>query len=977
MSFKRSNQPKWASVLDLFQQSVGSKFVIPVYQRNYVWEAKKEVKTLLDDYYQLIGTDKTHFLGILIDYLAEGSSTSHKYYVIDGQQRLTTLFLLIRSLKQRATNEKNEDQLFKLNLCLNVHIGSQKNNEYKLEPLMSDGDVFKKILDGKFEQLDEKEKESKVGQAYLYISNFVNNVVKNVCLSDLVDSISRLYLVEIPLDKDDNAQQIFESINFKGTALLATDLIRNYILMCTEDDKKDETFLKKWQPLEAKFSSSQELEKFFRFFIMNQNREFVNKKDVYNCFREWVDIELNVHSMDEVIDYIDKYATSYDLLYKKDLLKEKDEDIWKALKDYRNIKSEMPAPLMLEITTLFSDGEINKAQFIQVIYIIDTFILRRAIIGMDTSGITRFFTSVIKTILSLCEDSYANLVDVVKYCVVDDNKNKASRMPDDSEIINDLKTLNVYDNSLALHCFFDRYENEKMTNPVQTMNYQIEHIMPQDGKKWLSVVDLSEEEYNFQTGRLGNLTLTTKHDNPSMSNNLFDYKQVILKDTAGFRLNVPVYSSQTWDVDSINKRNESLSNELIRLYPYEPSQNSLAYKSFLLKNKNTPKMDKLIEWGIINCGDEVYLKRYKESSKAVLKDAGTVLFNGELLKLSQWVSKVYGIKAGVNYYKEIFLEKGLDSLDSLRASYIKEHQTETLNGKEGATFRELLSLSLNEFISSKAETDETIIPLTGQECYIRFAGAKIRRKVGLNGDGSWSKIKDLIVYEIYNTVDNGVELNLYIGPGKQELRKKWLAFAINSNVLDTNYLKLKAKWNKINCVKLVDSRSNYASDDEYISKALSSLEEFFKTEFIKIEDEFMIAPDDLNSDIYQIKGSDTTPIYDEQYNEKGVEKNIIKLYEDIKEKALLLCGDFVVVPTKVYVAFKIQDKNIFDVEFFKTKLRISLNVKKGFLKDPENKCRDITNIGTHGNGDYDITIDNEDNIHYLLSLISQSVNSAK
>lgn len=315
--------------------------------------------------------------------------------------------------------------------------------------------------------------------------------------------------------------------------MLATDLIRNYILMCTDDDKKEDIFLNKWQSFESKFKDSQELEKFFRFFVMNQFREFIKKSNVYAKFRKWIDDKIRILPIEDIIDYVDKYANSYDFLYKQDLEPIKDENVWKALKDYRNIESEMPAPLMLEIVTLMNDKEIDKNQFVEILTIVDTFILRRAIIGMDTSGISRFFTTVIKPIMALCDTSYSNIVDVVKYCIVDDNKNKASRMPDDSEIESKLAKLNVHDLRLALHCFFDKYENEKMTNPVQTMNYQIEHIMPQDGKKWLSVVGLTEDEYNVQINRLGNLTLTTKHDNPAMSNNLFDYKKAILKDTAG------------------------------------------------------------------------------------------------------------------------------------------------------------------------------------------------------------------------------------------------------------------------------------------------------------------------------------------------------------------------------------------------------------------------------------------------------------
>ncbi len=972
MSIKRSNNPSWTDILSLFQQSMGSKFVIPVYQRNYVWEAKKEVKVLLDDFYALIGNNKNHFLGIIIDYLASGSSRNHKYYVIDGQQRLTTLFLLICALKQRAIKESDEEMKAQLDLCLNVYPGKK---DYKVEPLMSDGDIFKKILDGGYNKLNDKDKTAKVAVAYGYIYNFVTNTVKNISLINLVDALERLYLVEIPLDKDDNAQQIFESINFNGSPLLATDLIRNYILMCTEDDKKEDTFVNKWQPFETKFSGASELEKFFRFFVMCQNREFVKKGDVYDNFRKWVDDKLKVLPIEDIIDYVDKYANSYDYLYKKDLALIKEESVWKILKDYRNIESEMPAPLMLEIVTLFTDGEIDKNQFVDITNIINTFILRRAIIGMDTSGITRFFTTVIRTIMALCGSTYSNIVDVVRYCVVDDNKTKASRMPDDNEIISSLDTLNVYDNLLALHCFFDKYENEKMTNPVQTMNYQIEHIMPRDGSKWLTVVGLTEDEYNAQTGRIGNLTLTTRHANPAMSNNLYAYKQAILKDTAGFRLNVNVYSLPDWNKQTIDDRNKNLIKELIRLYPYEGSVDKLIYDEQIVKNRSLPKMDKLIEWGIVNKGDELCLGRYKESSKAILLDADNVSFNGETLKISQWISKIYGISTGLNSYREIYILGGVDSLDSLRNAYMKEHPIETVNSKD-AGFRDILASKIKALLSTVQKNTDDIEVLTEQNTYIRFAGVKIRSKVGLKGDGTWSKIRDLIVYEIYNTIEDGVELNLYIGPGDRALREKWLNFSINNSVLKPKHLKLKAKWNCINSIRLADSRTAYENDEAYYKEVLDGIGAFFASDFINIETEFENAPADLESEAYKIVGDvGSYVVYDEQYHLNNATKEVNEIYTKIKDEVLKLNNEFEPVATKVYIAFKYHNRNIFDVEVFKTKLRISLNIKLGALKDPENKCRDITHIGTHGNGDYDINISSVDEIDYLIGLIKQAIES--
>lgn len=967
MSIKRSNSPSWSDVVELFQ-TYGTKFVIPVYQRNYVWEVKKQVKTLLDDYYALLNNNNTHFLGIVIDYLVSGSSRNHKYYVIDGQQRLTTLFLLVCALRQRAIDESNDEIKLQLEICMNVYPGKK---EYKLEPLMSDGDVFRKILDGNYKSLSDIDKNTNVALAYAYIYNFISNTVKNISIDMLYDALSRLYIVEIPLDKEDNAQQIFESINAKGCPLLSTDLIRNYILMCTDDDKKDEIFVNNWRPFEDRFTSSNELEKFFRFFVMNQTREFVNKRDVYDSFRTWFDEQRKVQSIEDIIEYVNKYASCYDFIYKKDLAHIKSEKIWKVIKDFRNIESEMPAPLMLELTKLYYDLDITDNQFIETINIINSFILRRAIVGMDTSGISRFFTTVIRTILILCNDTYSNIVDVMRFCIVDANNGKASRIPDDNELRTKLESMNAYDNALAVHCFFDKYENEKVTNPVQTMNYQIEHIMPQDGKKWLAEVGLTQEEYDRQINRLGNLTLTTKHDNPTMSNNLFEYKRVILKNTAHFRLNVDVYNESIWNKDSIDARNIALIKNLIRLYPYEESIDKVVYEEQLTRTRTLPKMDKLIEWGIINKGDEICLGRYKNSSKAILLDDENVSYDGEILKINQWITKIYGFKSGINVYKEIYPVGGVDSLESLRINYLSEHPVEAANITINVTFRDVLAIKLKAILNEVAKSGK-IVNFDSKNTYIRFASRVIENKVGLNGDGSWCKNNDLIVYEIQNRIEEGVNLVLYIGPGDKELRQKWLNYSINNKTLYPKYLRLKDKWNQIFKFELSDSRSNYEDDDSYFNTVIQKLNEFFENKFDEIDQAFSNAPDNLNDEAFAVKGDvQSYVVYDEEYHLRNVKNEVLKAYNGLKE----LVRDFTefeIVPTKVYIAFKNNGKNIFDVEVFKSKLRISLNIKFGKLNDSKNKCRDITNIGTHGNGDYDITISTVDDVPYVITLIKQA-----
>lgn len=979
MAVKRSSTPGWNTIKELFKGQSNTKFVIPVYQRNYVWDTRNQVKKLLDDFYNLIANNKNsnHFLGIIIDYNAGKVDKTEKYYVIDGQQRLTTLFLIIAAIRQRTIDENDQENKFELEMCMNVNYNPMaKNRNFKLEPLMGDRDVFNKILLGQYEKLTDDEKGSKVAQAYVYILNFVKNTVANYSVTELIDALDRFLIVEVPLDRDDNAQQIFETINARGEKLLATDLIRNYVLMCIDDEKKDDIFVDSWQPFEAKFEDAKELESFFRFFCMNQLRDFVKKNDVYEEFRRWLDDTIKARDVEDAIDYLSTYADMYNLVYKEPLSNFKNEKMWKCLKDFRNIKSEMPAPLMIEIMHLYKENEITMEQFIDITSIVNSFIIRRAIIGMDTSGISRFFSTVLRPIMSLVDDDYSNIVDVVRFVIVDDNINKGSRMPTNEELKKALDMLNVYDFKDALHCIFDKYENEKLTYPSETMGYQIEHIMPQKGEKWFDIVKIYEPEYTQQVNRLGNLTLTTKHDNPQMLNNLFDYKKAILKDTAQFRLNVDIYNKPDWNKNEINSRNEKLINELLRLYPYDLSEDGVVYSEQLVKNRNLPKMDKLIEWGIVNIDDELVLGRYRETSKAKLIDQDTVLFNGENLKISQWISKLYGISNGLNSYREIFPISSEYSLDQLRKDYIKDNPDAVVevDGKGETEFRNILALKIKQYLKNREENKKDIINVSSANTYIRFAGKKMRSKIGEKGDGSWSKITDLVAYEISNTLIDGVSITILIGPSSdQEIRQKWHNFATNNPVFGGRYRVMKRKWDPMmKGIKLSEARENYNSDEEYFSAVLTNLEIWFNNNFEIFESEIEKAPFDLTNEIYQYKNVEENDEYDYDWNFR----KSLQIVKDIFAKISEECGklaNFDISYTKVYVAFRTKGMYIFDVEVYKSKLRISFNIEQAYLNDPQNKTRDITNIGTHGNGKCDVSISTLEEVPYLIDLIKQTL----
>lgn len=602
-------KPDWLSVKQLLGDKNGFQFVIPVYQRDYVWDADNQVKRLLDDYQNLLDNDSCHFLGIIIDYFEnQGRGYADQYFVVDGQQRLTTLFLLIFVIFEKAKKDNNDDAIDKLEDCLYVSPKKGKEGGYKLDPLMNGQNIFTTIINGNVNSLTDDEKNSKLFIAYQFIKDYVTNDLCDYSVDQLTEALERLLIVDIPLDKDDNPQQIFESINGLGCELSAADLIRNFVLMQCPDGTKKETYNKLWLPFENKFNTQKEFVDFFRYFIESQKAEFVNKKFVYSDFREWFLEFVKNSSVSDAMNLLTKYANYYSDLFYADLSQFAANGLWKTINDYRNIKSKMPIPFALDIMRLFKSGRISDIQLRDILETINSFIVRRAIIGLDTSGITRFFCTLLNNVKQYIGEDYSQIVDAVRFCVVSDNSEKGSRFPEDDEIERALELQNTYEYSDALHYFFDKYENEKMqVNSYQsTMSLQIEHIMPQDGEKWFKKVGLTKEEYDVQKMRLGNLTLTTKHDNPKMSNNIFEYKSLILKDTAHFRLNVDVYSEPSWGKDEIDNRNRKLIKEFLRLYPLVKCSNPELYenKRKQLKQNNGAGIGRSVYatklWKIVN-----------------------------------------------------------------------------------------------------------------------------------------------------------------------------------------------------------------------------------------------------------------------------------------------------------------------------------------------------------------------------------------
>lgn len=556
----------------MLRNSTSVQYVIPAYQRNYTWKANIEVKKLLEDLDSVLeGKQTKHFLGIMI-YLQQSSGMFRiECSVIDGQQRLTTIFLLLYALKEIMSEKgmKEEARLLEDNYLINV---TQKTDRYKLKPLVSDDTVYQHIVRQEYDEIEDKH--SNVYLNFKYIKSWLEGKLSSHSVQDIFNALQNLYIVCIPIGIDDYPQKIFESINATGAKLTASDLIRNYILMPIPSEQQDAYYEKYWRKLESLISSdSKKLESFFRFFIMAKRGTMVNKNATYAAFVDWFEAQQKNTSVENIFKEIVRYA-SYDSMIFNDSITTLPKALQKPIEEYRMIKSEMPVPLLLEYFSIHdkdntTEKGITDAQLAAIIDTLNSYLMRRALCDMDTSSITRYFPPLLKETLNECNGNYSNIVTVFRKCLINENRGNAQEMPDNKKLTERITNANMYNIYNWVNVFFRKLESDNNKAPVDFSKLSIEHLMPQTATlQWLAALDTDRPTYEENVNRLGNLTFAAKSDNSKMSNNSWQFKKQVLSSTSHLKLNQDLLNKDSWTLEDIDHRTEQLIAEIARLYPY-------------------------------------------------------------------------------------------------------------------------------------------------------------------------------------------------------------------------------------------------------------------------------------------------------------------------------------------------------------------------------------------------------------------------
>lgn len=371
------------TLLEFMKDNQKNQLVIPIYQRLYSWE-KEQCKELWDDIIKIGGNDKMdgHFIGSILYVLDGITHSDNALLIIDGQQRLTTITLLLTALRDHLSDEVKRKEIEDHYL-----INSDKDGDEKFRLILSesDKDTLLSLIDKN--RRKPSEPSSKIVENFKLFEEWVSNTDK---LETIFKGLDKLMVVEISLEKGkDDPQLIFESMNSKGIELTQTDLIRNYIVMETEIEKQEGFYNKYWRAMEEEFKQNEKLfDRFVRHYLTIKTREIPNINKVYVALKDYRQKE--GIGIEDLLKDLQKYCGYFcQIVFKK----ETDKDLNKALGFLVDLEMDVIYPLLLELYSDYSDGVLSKADFIPIIALIESYICRRAVCGIPSNGLNKFFAS--------------------------------------------------------------------------------------------------------------------------------------------------------------------------------------------------------------------------------------------------------------------------------------------------------------------------------------------------------------------------------------------------------------------------------------------------------------------------------------------------------------------------------------------------------------------------------------------------------
>lgn len=528
-------------------------FKVPVYQRNYDW-TNIQCEKLFHDIMKANARECQHFTGTIV-YINDvnGGSGLNEVLIIDGQQRITTIYILLKALYDaskgvsiRIESEINE---------VMFNRRCEEKYKVKLKPVKSDNQQLMLLIKDKVQEMD---RNSNIYKNYITFKKLIEEIVsKDLELNDILNGIKKLEIVEIILDtsKGDEPQKIFESINSTGLELSLADLIRNYLLM--DDTKQDELYEDYWLEIE-KNVGYRNLGDFVINFLNSQITKSVNNKNAYRLFKEHC--EENNLTHEDILKNLLRTSKYYGaFIGENEYYSDK---VRKYLSTLNTIKQTTILPLLFRIFNDYEDNNIDETTLCQVLDYLLTYLVRITACEIN-KNLSKFMKAMYDRVI---DGNYENYYE--KFVVFLNDLRANDRMPTNKEFEDALIYKPLYKKPIC-KLVLSVIENSTKEH-IDVSNLTIEHIMPQkeNAVVWKKEVgDNYSSVYEVYLHTLGNLTITGH--NSELGTKSFSEKKKIIRDNSKANiLNKEVLSADRWNETSLLNRARVLANILIDEFKY-------------------------------------------------------------------------------------------------------------------------------------------------------------------------------------------------------------------------------------------------------------------------------------------------------------------------------------------------------------------------------------------------------------------------
>lgn len=528
-----------------------SQFAIPVYQRKYSWTKKQCMRLLLD--VENAGKDSdnvAHFTGSVV-YITKDvfhAAAINSLNVIDGQQRLTTVSLMILALQNSLIKTGSEIDITVKKLKSYYLVNSDEEDElfYKLWLTEGDNQAYQALMEN----------------YYYFYDEFLK---KN--LQMIYNGLKKLVVIDVSLEAGkDNPQLIFESLNSTGLDLSQSDLIRNYILMDLEPKLQSQLYKKYWLKIETIFKDGMEngFDRFSRDYLTIKNGRIPKQDQTYEVFKTYIDKEINQKDIEEVVQDFYEYAQLFsELLYAQT----NDKSLNRIISDINELRVNVAYPFLIQVLRDYYNELITIDEVRNIFQTLESYVFRRTILGIPTNSLNKIFANFYDHI------DFKHYLDSVLYEFT--HLDSYKRFPSDEEFYREIKIKDIYNFQRSKY-LLGKLENFDTKEKITLSNYSIEHIMPQTlTDNWKQTLGENFDNiHSTYLNTLGNLTLTGY--NSELSNNDFEKKR---KMKNGFtyspiRLNHMLKDINEWNEREIEYRGDILSELALNVWKYPVYSNA-------------------------------------------------------------------------------------------------------------------------------------------------------------------------------------------------------------------------------------------------------------------------------------------------------------------------------------------------------------------------------------------------------------------